>query len=152
MSRPLGSAADLERRRRMAVQRVREGEPPTQVARDLGIDRSSLFRWCRAEGRDPDGLAARPHGGPAARLSKLQMLELQALLLQGARCHGWPDEAWTATRVAALIHGRFGVSYHPDHVRRLLRHMDQPVPDSRVLPCERPKGETTCAATFAQGA
>jgi transposase len=46
---------------------------------------------------------------------------LETLLLQGARTHGWPNDLWTATRVAVLIGRYFGVSYHPDHVRRFLR-------------------------------
>jgi hypothetical protein len=46
---------------------------------------------------------------------------LQHLLLQGASTHGWPNDLWTAARVATLIQRRFGIDYHPDHVRRVLK-------------------------------
>jgi transposase len=120
MSRPLGTADELERRRRRAVELMRQGESPTAIARILGADRSSLYRW-RAAARRPAGLAARPHPGPAPRLSDGQLRRLEAMLQQGAKAHGWPNELWTAARAARLIRRRFGVTYHPDHVRRFLR-------------------------------
>ena len=121
MSRPIGTAAELERRRRLAVERVRQGESPTTVARILGVNRASLYRWRRAAARGPDGLAAKPQLGPPPRLADAQLRELEALLRQGATAHGWPNRLWTAARVAQLIRRHFGVTYHPDHVGRFLR-------------------------------
>ena len=43
--RPKGNAEELERRRRRAVQLMREGESPTLIARILGVSRQSLYRW-----------------------------------------------------------------------------------------------------------
>jgi hypothetical protein len=40
MSRPIGTPAELERRRRLAVERVRQGEKLTVVARILGVNRT----------------------------------------------------------------------------------------------------------------
>src|SRR5207302_8570316 len=34
---------------------------------------------------------------------------------------GWPNQLWTAGRVATLIRRRFGVDYHPEHVRKILK-------------------------------
>src|ERR1700674_2395125 len=120
MSRPLGTAAELERRRCRAVELMGQGESPTTIARILGTDRSSLYRW-RAAAQAPAGLAAKPHPGPAPRLSDDQFRELERLLEQGAKAHGWPNQLWTAARVAVLVRRHFGVSYHPDHLRRALR-------------------------------
>jgi transposase len=100
---------------------MRRGESPTAIARILGTDRSSLYRWRAAAERGAAGLAAKPHPGPTPRLSDDQLHELEALLQRGAKAHGWPNQLWTAARVAALIRRHFGVSYHPDHVRRFLR-------------------------------
>src|SRR5215469_1774198 len=121
MSRPIGTAAELERRRRLAVARVRQGEKPTVVARVLGVNRNSLYRWRKAAERGPAALAAIPPRGPAPRLSDAQLRELEQLLAQGAARHGWPNRLWTTARVAQLIRRHFGVSYHPDHVGRFLR-------------------------------
>ena len=119
MSRPFGTAAELERRRRQAVQAVHNGEPPTTVARVLGVARSTVFRWLKAD-RAAAGLAAKPHPGPAGRLSAEQHRQLAALLLHGAKAHGWATDLWTTARVAVLIERHFGTRYHPDHVGRLL--------------------------------
>jgi transposase len=118
--RSKGTAAELERRRRRAVQLVEQGESPAVVARILGITRSSLHRW-RRMARQPHGLAAKPVSGAKRRLTDAQLHELEGLLDQGAPAHGFPNELWTAARVAQVIRRRFGVQYHPDYVRRLLR-------------------------------
>lgn len=120
MSRPFGTAAELERRRRRAVQAVDQGESPELVARTYGVNRASVYRWL-AVARQPDGLAAKGHPGPAPRLSPQQNVRLEALLLQGAKDHGWPNQLWTCARIRILIHRHFGVLFHHDHVGRILR-------------------------------
>lgn len=120
MSRPFGTAAELERRRCRAVQAIERGESPEVVARTYGVHRASVYRWL-AMARQPDGLAARPHLGPEPRLSSEQHRHLATLLLQGAKAHGWSNQLWTCARVRVLIQRHFGVSFHHDHVGRLLR-------------------------------
>jgi transposase len=115
----MGTSAELERRRRRAVQAVHEGDSPEAVARVLGINRSSIYRWLNSA-EQPDGLAAKPHPGPAPRLSADQHRRLEALLLQGPRAHGWPNELWTCARVVEVIRDHFGVTFHHDHVGRIL--------------------------------
>jgi transposase len=118
--RTKGTAAELERRRRRAVELVEQGEAPAVVARILGVTPSSLHRWRRMARHDPE-LAAKGTPGARRRLTDPQMKELEALLDKGATAHGFPNELWTSARVALLIHQHFGVKYHPDYVRRLLR-------------------------------
>src|SRR5215470_5714468 len=117
--RPKGTAAELERRRRRAVELVDQGESPAGAARVLGVTRPSLHRW-RRMARSDGGLAAGPATGAKRRLSDPQLKELEGLLDQGAPAHGFANELWTSARVALLIR-HFGVKYHPDYVRRLLR-------------------------------
>jgi transposase len=119
--RPTGTAAELERRRRHAVGLVGQGESRASVARILGLHIKTLARWCRADRRGPDGLAARPVRGPSARLSDDQVRELKALLAEGAVAHGWVNNLWTTARVARVIEERFRVKYHPAHVSKILR-------------------------------
>jgi len=118
--RPKGTAAELERRRRRAVDLVEQGESPTVVARILGVLPSSIHRWRRLA-RKPQGLDARPVPGPTPRLSNYHLGKLERFLRQGANKHGWANQLWTAARVARLIHERFGVSFHPEHVRKILK-------------------------------
>ena len=118
--RPIGTPQELERRRRHAVLLMDQDESPTVIARILGVARGSLYRW-KAQAQQPDGLAAVPHRGPAPRLSEAQELQLEILLQAGATSHGWPNDLWTAPRVATLIQHHFGIDYHPDHVRKILK-------------------------------
>jgi transposase len=103
-----------------AVQLVRQGESPTVVARILGVAPSSVHRWRRLAHRR-GGLRAKPVPGRPRRMSDQQLRQLRTLLHQGAVAHGWSSQWWTALRVTILIERRFGIKYHPDHVRRLLR-------------------------------
>src|SRR5512144_1310584 len=69
----------------------------------------------------PERLAAKPHPGPTPRLSDAQLKELEALLLKGAKAHGWRTELWTAARVAELIGRHFQARFHPEHARKMLK-------------------------------
>jgi transposase len=42
------------------------------------------------------------------------------LLLRGAIAHGYTTEIWTTARIAEVIEEYFGVTYHRDHVGRLM--------------------------------
>jgi transposase len=121
MSRPIGTPAELERRRRRAVDLLNQGESATDIARILGARRNSLYRWQSQARSRPDGLAAKPHPGPTPRLSDDQLIHLENLLLEGATAHGWLNDLWTAARVAALIRRHFGIGFHPEHVRKILK-------------------------------
>jgi transposase len=121
MSRPLGTPAELERRRRRAVDLMNQGESPTAMARILGVCRNSLYRWHSQARSRPDGLAAKPHPGPTPRLRDDQLQHLEDLLLDGATAHGWPNDLWTAARVAEVIRRHFGIVFHPEHVRKILK-------------------------------
>jgi transposase len=118
--RPKGTASELERRRRRAVKLLERGEAPAVVARILGVKRTSLHRW-RRMAQQMDGLAAKPPSGAKRRLDNARLAELEQLLSQGATAYGFPNELWTAARVAQVILRHFGVKYHPAYVRRLLR-------------------------------
>jgi transposase len=118
--RPKGTAAELERRRRHAVQLVEQGESPSVVARILGVRPASIHRW-RRMAQKPHGLDARPIPGPTPRLSDYHLRKLERLLRQGAKKHGWPNDLWTADRVARLLRERLGIAFHPEHVRKILK-------------------------------
>jgi transposase len=120
MARPQGTAEELERRRTRAVESLERGESPTTVARILGVHVASVHRW-RRMARSPGGLKAIEQPGPTPGLDATQLGRLEALLLKGAKAHGWHNELWTAARVARLIDRHFRISYHPEHVRKILK-------------------------------
>src|SRR5215471_15494591 len=121
--RPKGTSAELERRRRRAVELVEQGESPTVVARILGVRPASLHRW-RRMAQKPHGLDAKPIPGRPRQLSDYHLRKLERLLRQGAKKHGWPNDLWTASRVARLLRERFGKEverWKGDELPRILR-------------------------------
>jgi transposase len=110
----------LERHRRRAVELLGKGESPSLIARILGVHEVSVHRWRRLAKQD-NGLASKAHPGPKPRLGDEQLAQLEQLLLQGAKHHGWPNQLWTASRVAIVVERHFQVKYHPEHVRKILK-------------------------------
>jgi transposase len=120
MSRPIGTADELERRRKRAVQAVADGQPRKTVAEVLGIHIKTISRWVRAA-RTPGGLDAKLQPGPTPGLTDADLRRLERLLAKGAKAHGWHNQLWTAARVARLIEREFRITYHPEHVRKVLK-------------------------------
>jgi transposase len=120
MSRPVGTAEELERRGKQAVQAVTDGQSRTTVATVLGVHYKTVARWVR-EARQPGGVTAKPRPAPIPGLSDANLRKLEGLLVKGAKAHGWHNHLWTAARVARLIEREFCIQYHPEHVRKILK-------------------------------
>jgi transposase len=123
--RPQGTATQLERRRRQAIQLLKAGTSLSGVARAVSASVSSVFRWAEAHRRKgPRGLEPRPTPGRPPKLTRAQRARLERVLLKGPRAAGYATDLWTLARVAEVIRRLFGVRYHPSHVWRLLHQMD----------------------------
>ena len=122
--RPPGSPAELERRRQQAIALLKEGLPPVEVARHLGVERRSVRRWRAAYDRaGVKALAAQPVPGRPPKLEARSRAHLERSLLRGARACGFPTDLWTCPRVGEVIRRQFGVRYHVDHIGRLLHSL-----------------------------
>jgi transposase len=104
---------ELEKRRRLAVDRVNAGYSQTEVAAFLGVDPRSVRRWMKAyrAGGD-DALAAKPRAGRPAHLTPKQTKTVLDWFRHSPTKFGFPTELWTAPRVAHLIQERFGVHFN----------------------------------------
>ena len=102
------------------MQAVADGESRATVAKVLGVHYKTVARWVR-QAREPDGLDAKPQPGPSPGLTDADLRRLAELLATGAKAHGWPNQLWTAARVARLIEREFALRYHPEHVREILK-------------------------------
>ena len=91
MSRPKGTADELERRRERAVRAVIDGESRKTVAKVLGVHYKTVARWAR-QARTPGGVAAQPPHHTNPGLSDTDLRKLDGLLAQGAKAHGWHNE------------------------------------------------------------
>ena len=120
--RPFGSPKTLERRRRRAIALLEQGLSPSDVARRVGADPSSIWRWREAHSAGgEEALAPRPVPGRPPELRTAQQERLWKILLKGAVASGFPNEVWTLKRIASLILRKFGIRFHPGHVWKLLR-------------------------------
>ncbi len=125
MPRPTGSAEVLQERRWRAMAMVDEGYSLTRAARIIGCEPSSVMRWRDARRRGGDeALKVRFSPGRPPRLTRKQKKRLVQLLLKGATAFGYTTQLWTTARIAELICREFEVSYHPDHVGRLMHSLD----------------------------
>jgi transposase len=112
-----GSAAELERRRRLAVTRLAEGWPQAKVAAFLGVhERTVRDWWARHRADAAHGLDAKPHPGRTPKLTPAQEQVVLSWFGQSATEFGFPNELWTAARVARLIAQEFGVHFHPRYL------------------------------------
>jgi transposase len=119
--RTKGTAAELEVRRRIAASLFGQKITLAEIAQLLDVSLSSVKRWKNAfQHSGQAGLAAKQHPGPRAKLSQDQQEQLCDLLVAGAQAEGYDTDLWTCRRVTALVERHFGVSYHFNHVGRLL--------------------------------
>jgi transposase len=120
--RPQGSPAELERRRRRAVQLLEGGQSLAVVAWMVGAAVSAVWQWRESFRRaGAAGLAAKPASGRPPKLSPPQRQRLPTILAMGARHYGYPNDLWTTRRIAAVIQQELQVDYPPAQVSRILR-------------------------------
>ena len=136
--RSIGSPAELERRRVLAVQRVFEGYTAEEVADFLGVDPRSVRRWLvDFHQHGSAGLAARPVPGRPAKLTITQEKIVRRWLADNPTDHGFPTELWTASRLAQLIDEEWGISLHPNYLSAWLRQRGYTPQLPRRIPRER---------------
>jgi transposase len=119
--RSKGSAAELEARRRLAVQRVSEGWTRAEVAAFLGVHPETVAEWVRAyTANGGKALAAKPHPGRTPFLTADQEKQVLGWLTESPTKYGFRTDLWTAKRVAELIRTKFDVKFHPNYLREWL--------------------------------
>ena len=101
----------LETIRTMAVERVREGERPSDVIASYGFHRCTIYRWLTAaRGRGLHSLAARPATGRPRTLTARQERQVFHWINgKNPRQYGFDFGLWTRQIVCELIAQRFGV-------------------------------------------
>ena len=111
-----------EQRRWRALGLKRDGWTHQEVAEALDVTKGAVSRWMTRVAREgEEALCARSHLGATPRLSPDQMRLIPEFLSHGAEAYGFRGELWTCARVAEVIRREFGVTYHKDHVSRLLK-------------------------------
>jgi transposase len=114
----------LEEIRRMAVERVREGEDPSTVIASYGFCRTTIYKWLRAasgRGRGLRALAARKASGRPRTLTPAQERQVFRWINgKDPRQYGFAFALWTRKVVGELIEREFGVRLGVTAVGKLL--------------------------------
>jgi len=115
---------EWERRRRRGARLLEVGVKQAEVARRMGVTRTSVSRWekLRQEGGE-EALKRPKRFGRPRRLSDAQCEELIEQLKAGALAAGFATELWTLPRMRTLIEQRFSVKLTEPSVWRLLRSL-----------------------------
>lgn len=111
--------------RRRAVAAVQAGESPEQVARVLGVHRSSMYGWlARYRNGGWGQLDARKRGGRKPKLDAKAMAWIyRAVTLGNPQQYKFRFALWTSVMVGQVIRQRFGITLSRASVCRLLNQL-----------------------------
>jgi transposase len=117
----------LEEIRRMAVERVREGEAPSAVIASYGLCRTTIYKWLNLakRGGRGDPLRSRKATGRPGKLTARQRQQVFRWVNgKDPRQHGFDFGLWTRQIVARLIVEKFGVELSLASVGKLLAALE----------------------------
>jgi transposase len=125
-----------EWRRMRALDLKKRGWSQRLIAEALGVSEQAVGQWLTAARRGgSDALRSPPAPGATPKLTAAQKRLLPEFLWHGPEAYGFRGQVWTCARIAKVIEEEFGVSYHRDHVGRLLKelHWTPQVPIRRAI-------------------
>jgi transposase len=103
---------------------VTRGMAERRAAHIVGVGRRTLQDWISKFRKGGlQGLVKGPYPGRKPKLTEAQLAELDRIIEQGPESAGLDTGVWTAPLAADLVKKLFGVRYHPDHMRRILRRL-----------------------------
>jgi transposase len=120
--RPAGTYIQLQARCKRAMDLLASGQTPTNVAKVVGAERRTIYRWMSDQTKPRSKHSRLPVGRPR-RLNALQLRRLERELKRGAFEQGYVGDYWTLDRIAHLIWDLFEVRYHPSSVWHILNRM-----------------------------
>lgn len=117
----------LETIRFMAVERVREGEPPSSVVASYGFCRTTIYKWLNAASRPGIGLKAlrstTAPGKPRTLTPRQEKQVFRWINGKDPRQYGLDFGLWTRAIVANLIERKFGVQLGQTAIGELLARL-----------------------------
>ncbi|HWT81785.1 MAG TPA: IS630 family transposase [Candidatus Methylomirabilis sp.] len=113
-----------EWRRLRTLTLKQQGWYQRDIAAALGVRQETVSRWlARACHAGPEALLAHGSPGHPPKLTSAQKCLIPEFLWHGPEAYGFRGQVWTCARIAYVIKEEFGVSYHKDHVSRLLKEL-----------------------------
>ena len=122
--RDLETLKELEQRRRLAAELLRQGVRPAEVARWVESSRQAVMRWSRLLEQDGlRGLRRASRIGRPPVLTDRQLEQLAKRLKEESLAFAHSAEKWTLQRIGVLIEHEFGVRLAASSVWRTLQRM-----------------------------
>lgn len=119
--------ATLETIRLMAIERVREGEAPTDVIASYGFNRTTIYKWMKAALQPGVGIKAlrstKATGRPRTLTPAQERQVLRWVNGRDPRQYGLDFGLWTRRVVVELIAQKFGVTLGVTAVGELLARL-----------------------------
>jgi transposase len=135
--------------RMRAIAGALEGMTRAEAARLAGMERQALrdavVRY-NAEGLS--GLYSRRSPGRRSRLNEEQRAALRRVVLDGPEVEATGLSAWTLPELCREVEERWGVSYHPSHMGKLMRRLGLSRQKARP---SHPKADAAAREAFAKG-
>jgi len=110
--------------RLQAVRLSIQSHTAPEIARLLGVERTSVYDWiCAWNEYQLEGLKEGHRSGRPALLTAAQREHLLDIVDSGPIAYGFTTGVWTSPLLQHVIAEEFAVSYHPGHVRKLLHQL-----------------------------
>lgn len=95
-----------------------------EIAQLLEAPRSKVSLWLgQYERYGWEALLEGHRSGRPKELSAAQVAQLDGIIDSGPVAYGFSSGVWTSPMIGRVIEEEFAVSYHPGHVRKLLKAM-----------------------------
>src|SRR4051812_34671604 len=132
-----------------AIAGALEGLPRAEAARLAGMERQALRG--AVGGHNPQGLFGLhdpPRPGPPARVDGERRATLKQVVLDGPDVEATGLSAWSLSELCREVEERWGVSYHPSHMGKLMHQLDLSWQKARP---SHPKADAAAREAFAKG-
>jgi putative transposase len=111
-------------RRTTAVLGYIQGKSVVAMSEDMHVSRAAINNWLQWYDRvGADGLRTGKAPGAPCRLTTEQLMKLTTVVEDGPQAAGFQSGVWTGPMLGDWIRAQFGVSYHVQHVPRLLHDL-----------------------------
>ena len=95
-----------------------------EIAQLLEAPRSKVSLWLsQYESYGWEALLEGHRSGRPPELTATQVAQLDGIIDSGPVAYGFASGVWTSPMIGRVIQEEFSVSYHPGHVRKLLKAM-----------------------------
>jgi transposase len=135
--------------RMQAIAGALEGLTRAEAARLAGMERQALRdAVLRHNAEGLAGLYSRRSPGRRSRLDEEQRAALRRLVLDGPDVEATGLSAWTLAELCRAVEERWGVSYHPSHMGKLMHRLGLSRQKARP---SHPKADAAAREAFARG-